>query len=145
VQNVLSSGRLSYQNGFSEPLPTTVRAGTRLHLAGSGFNAMAAAPLDLTLVLDGSFALQTAGGLTTHAGLEFSPSPYLTGRAGLDGGQPTAGLSLRYAGLGFHYAYQARDGFAGSSANYFSLTFDERGWPPETPSDAYLAKRLQSR
>jgi len=123
-KNLLSSGKISYQNGESENLPQAVKAGARLYLLGSGFNSAVFCPLELVAAVDGEFNSQYPKSVMLHSGLELSPSPFLTLRIGLDQDNYTSGLSLKFAGLGFHYAYHP-------SAQYFSITFDERGWPPE--------------
>lgn len=136
-QNLLSSAKIDYQNGRSENLPMEVKAGAKMYLLGSGFNAAVVSPIELSLSVDTHFDFQEARSMTMHYGMEFSPSSFLTLRAGSDQGNPTAGLSLRFAGLGFHYAYHPYGEFI--SGSYFSITFDERGWPPEGPSDVFLS------
>ena len=123
------------QNLLSSDLPKQFKAGAKMELFY---------PLGLNLAYDACFSLDAVKTLTQHYGLELSPNDQLTVRCGSDAGNLTAGLSFRYAGLGFHYAYHAFNGYDGNYANFFSLSYDEKGWPPETPSDAYLANRLQS-
>lgn len=133
-QNLIDSSRINYQNGESERLPPKIAAGAKLYLLGSKYNAALFSPLELTLAVDGHFNLQEARTMTTHAGMEFSPTPLLTFRAGIDQNNFTTGLSLRFAGLGFHYAYLPE-------AQFLSITFDERGWPPEGPRDIFIGER----
>jgi hypothetical protein len=117
------------QNPLASDLPRTFKAGAKMEPCDS-----------LDLAYDARFSFDAVRTPTQHFGLEFSPGDQLTVRAGSDAGSLTAGLSFRYAGLGFHYAYHAFNGFDGNYANFFSLSYDEKGWPPENPSDAYLAK-----
>jgi hypothetical protein len=128
------SGCLSWgaviQNLLSSDLPRTFKAGAKMVLPGP-----------LTLIYDAGYALDAVKPLNQQLGVELSPNDLLTLRCGSDANRLTAGLSFRYAGLGFHYAYHAFDGFDGNYANFFSLSYDEKGWPSEVPSDAYLAKR----
>jgi len=113
-------------------LPQAVKAGARLYLLGSGFTAAFFSPLELSAAVDGEFNSQYPKSVMLHSGLELSPSPFLTLRVGLDQDNYTSGLSLKFAGLGFHYAYHP-------SAQYFSITFDERGWSPEEEApDVFL-------
>lgn len=122
------------QNLLASDLPRTFKAGAKMELYG---------PLGLTFACDARFTPDAGKTVTQHCGLEIAPVEQLTVRCGSDAGSLTAGLSFRYAGLGFHYAYHTFSGFDGNYASFFSLSYDEKGWPPETPSDAYLAKRLQ--
>jgi len=137
-QNLVSSSRLNYQNGESAVLPQRLRAGARLYLLGSGFRSVIYHPVECVLAVDTDFNLQAARALTARLGLEVSPNRFLTVRAGSNGENLTAGLSLMLAGLGFHYAYQPYSGFTGNTGHFFSLTIDERGWPPEGPEDVHL-------
>jgi hypothetical protein len=137
-QNLLSSGRMNYQNEESEALPLKLKAGAKIYLMGSGFGAAVVSPLELILAFDTHFLLQETRSMTLHGGLEFSPNPFLTFRGGVDQTDPTAGLSIRFAGIGFHYAYQPNNCWE-PYGQYFSITIDERGWPTE--EDVYLAKR----
>jgi hypothetical protein len=140
-QNILSTNNISYQNGETEPLPSQVKAGAALHLLGNSFNAAFSSPVEATMLVDLAFDLKRAGSLLPQAGLEISPNQSFSIRAGVDRSQPTAGITLRYAGLGFHYAYHSFGDFNDNSGHFFSLTFDERGWPAEGPNDSNLACR----
>ncbi|MCU0640780.1 MAG: hypothetical protein MUC35_01685 [Candidatus Margulisbacteria bacterium] len=135
----LSLGAVA-QNLLASDHSRSFRVGTRMALCGTDFRAARLAPVSLTLAGDASYALDGSRGPTQHYGLEFSPADPLTIRCGSDAGNLTGGLSLRLAGLGFHYAYHAFSGFDGNYAHFFALSFNERGWPAEIPSDAYLAK-----
>jgi len=141
-QNLLVGNRIAYAGGAEEPLPLTVKAGLRCYLLGNGYDSAFAAPLEISLAADADSYPQSSRPADYHGGIEISPASSFTLRAGLDGSNPTAGLSLRFAGLGFHYAYHPNADFAGGAVNYFSLSYDEAGFPrePEVP-DVYLAAR----
>ncbi|MFA4843543.1 MAG: PorV/PorQ family protein [Candidatus Margulisiibacteriota bacterium] len=134
AENILSSNRVAYQNGASEPLPQVVKAGGRMQLFGDSFNSAVPAPVNLAVLADLNFALQTSQPLSTHLGAELAPNQALTLRGGFDGEEMTAGLSLNFAGLACHFAYTRL-------AKYLSLSFNERGWPPEGPAETFLARR----
>jgi hypothetical protein len=137
-----SNSRINYFNGASESLPITVKTGLKAYLLGSGYDSAFVSSLEVNLVADADLFPQGSQPTALHAGIEVSPVRALAVRAGLDGNNPTAGISFRIAGLGFHYAYHPYGDFSGNSVNYFSLTYDEAGFPaePEVP-DTYLASR----
>lgn len=139
-QNLLNTSRINYANGASEPLPLAVRTGIRVYLTGSGYDSAFVSPLETSLVADADSYPQGARPTAYHAGVEVSPLPAFTLRTGFNGSNATAGISFRYAGLGFHYAYHPYGDFSGSTVNYFSLSYDESGFPlePEVP-DTSLA------
>jgi hypothetical protein len=137
-KNLLVSGKVNYQNGESEALESEIKAGAGLYLLGGGYDAAFFSPLELSAALDVSALPRRPNALTLHGGLEFSPNPLLTIRAGFDESNPTAGLSFNFAGVGFHYAYHPYGGFAENTAHFFSLSYDGRSAPPEEPSDVYL-------
>ncbi|MFH1386806.1 MAG: hypothetical protein ABIH50_03970 [bacterium] len=120
---------------------TKIIAGTNLYLMGSRFSSAIVSPYELSLALDLSLGLSQTNSSGTRLGIEFSPSNLLTVRTGLDQNNPTAGVSLKTAGLGFHYAYHTYGGFSGNVTHYFSLSFDEQGWPPESPPETRVAKK----
>lgn len=134
AENILSSNRLAYQNGASEPLPRTVKAGGRMQLLGNNFNAAIPAPVDLSVLADLDFTLRSTQTLAAHLGAELAPNEFLTLRGGYDGSEISAGLSLKFAGLACHFAYTPL-------AKYVSLTFNERGWPTEGLPETFLARR----
>lgn len=139
-ENLLSSSLINYQNGVGEPLPLTVKAGVKVNLLGGSFDSAFVSPLEMILVADADYFPQGSKPMTAHEGIEVSPVRFLTFRAGLDDNSLTGGLSFRIAGLGFHYAYHPYGDFAGSAANYFSLSYDEGGFPQEEEvPDVYLA------
>ncbi|KPJ68825.1 hypothetical protein AMJ44_05415 [candidate division WOR-1 bacterium DG_54_3] len=148
-QNILSSGKMRYNSGEEAELPMIIKAGTRLHILGEEFEAAMVSPVKLVAVADADISLRAAEPTTTHTGLELSLSPNLTLRAGMDqdpkpkGFQNnlTAGVSLRFAGLGFHYAYHPYGEILANATHYFSISFDERGWPFEGPPDIFLGSR----
>ncbi len=139
-RNLLAASRISYAGGAEETLPLTVRSGLRVYLLGNGYDSALVSPLEVSLAADADYFPDGAQPAAYHGGIELTPVSALTLRAGLDGSNPTAGLSLRVAGLGFHYAYHTYGDFSGSAINYFSISYDESGFPrePEVP-DAYLA------
>jgi hypothetical protein len=139
-QNLLGSNQITYSGGTAETLPLTVKSGLKVYLMGSGFDSAFDSPLEVGLFADADYFPQGSRAPVAHEGIEISPVRSLTVRAGVDGGNATAGISFRIAGLGFHYAYHPYGDFSGSAVNYFSLTYDEGGFPtePEVP-DVYLA------
>ncbi|MBN3032879.1 MAG: PorV/PorQ family protein [Candidatus Saganbacteria bacterium] len=138
-QNIFGGGRINYPSGASEPLPLTIKAGIKANLTGGRFDSAWLAPVETSLVADALFSPAGPAAARLRGGLEFSPHPYLTLRAGLDGNNPTAGLGLKVAGVGFNYAYHAY-GEPFGSAVYFALSYDEQDFPPpEEVPDVYLA------
>ncbi|MFC1571277.1 PorV/PorQ family protein [Candidatus Margulisiibacteriota bacterium] len=138
-QNLLGSSKIRYNDSYEENLPLGLKVGTKLHLLGSKFQAALLSPIELVAVADADLNLRASDPTTTHLGLELSPSSLLTLRAGIDqdpkpGGvqnNATYGVSLKYAGVGFHYAYHAYTNFPENNSHFFSLSFNERGWPLE--------------
>jgi len=139
-QNLLSSGKIRYQSGKSENLPMTLKIGSKIYLLGGNFGAAFDAPVELNAAVDFDFYWDSARTSGIHSGLEFSPVQALCLRAGMDQNLPTAGISLYLSGLGFHYAYRPDSDFIGSACHFFSITFNERGWPPEQAPDTYLGE-----
>lgn len=121
IQNILSSDTVYFQNGESAPFPQIVKVGGRISFLE---------PFLFSLAIDSEIELRTAKKAIFHIGSEFSPLPLLTFRTGVDDNTYTAGLSLSYAGIKFHYAYRPL-------AQFFSISFDEHGWPPEGPPDVF--------
>ncbi len=142
-KNILRSGKIRYKNGEEEELPLIVKIGTRMHVLGEEFEAAFVSPLKLIAVADADLRLQGSKPTTTHTGLELSLSPNLSLRAGLDQDELTGGVSLRFAGLGFHYAYHPYGETSQNTTHYFSISFDERGWPYEGPPEIFLGSRPQ--
>lgn len=108
--------------------PQSIRIGAKARLLDGNLN----------LTLETRYRLQAAKVVTFHGGIEYSPIAFLTLRAGSDQENLTAGISLKTAGLGFHYAYHPYGGFEGNVGHYFSISFDELGWPPDVPPEIHL-------
>ncbi len=138
-KNVLTSTRIRHQNGEEEALPSSVKVGTRMHIMGKEFESAIFSPVKLVAVADADLNLQGSRQTVTHAGIELSPIQNLTLRAGIDQ-DPTFGVTLRFAGLGFHYAYHPYAELDCYTAHYFTLSFDERGWPHPGPPDIFLGR-----
>jgi len=149
AQNVLRSNKISYSNGQEEDLPLTIKIGSRMYLLGSEFDAARLSPIELTAVADIDLNMQALRSSTTHLGVELSPLPNFILRAGLDqdpipsGIQSnfTSGLTLRLAGLGFHYAYHPYTQAVENTSHYFSISFDDSSWPSEGLPDIFLSAR----
>ncbi len=147
-RNLMSSSRIRFANGTTEELPVSVKVGTRMFLMGEKFESAFLSDYELIAAIDADLSLRASEPTTTHLGLEFSPNTFLTLRAGVDqdpvpGGLQnnlTYGLSLYWAGLGFHYAYHPYSEFVNNVTHYLSLSFDERGWPFEGLPDAFLGQ-----
>jgi len=148
-KNILSASKIRSQNGEEENLPSSLTIGAKLYLLGNHFQAAILSPLELYLSSDAELALNSPQPSTLHSGVELSPNPNLSLRAGIDqdpipGGVQnnfTAGISLKLAGIGFHYAYHPYGDLPQNLSHYFSLSFDEGGWLPEGPYDIYHAKK----
>ena len=147
-QNLMSSSKIRYRDGTTEELPVRVKVGTRMFLMGHEFESAILSDYELIAAIDADLSLQASESTTTHIGLEFSPNTFLTLRTGVDqdpmpGGlrnNLTYGLSLHFAGLGFHYAYHPYSEFVNNVTHYLSLSFDERGWPFEGLPDIFLGQ-----
>lgn len=137
-KNILSSNKIRYKNGEEEALPKVLKVGARMYLLGEKFRSARFSPIELTLVMDADLNLESSEPMTTHVGAEFSPTPGFTLRGGIEESVGTVGFSFRFAGVGFHYAFHPY-GEIGSETHYFSLSFDERGWPPEGLPDTFLS------
>ena len=136
-QNLWSSSYIQYQNGEREELPLTFKLGAKMYLLGSGYRAALFSPLEFNFIAEGEWSFKKIKNSILRYGAEFSPLPFFTLRAGIiDQNLSTYGISLKLAGLSFHYAYQP-------SGTYFSLTFEESGWPAPPTPDTYWAKQLQ--
>ncbi|MBN2058721.1 MAG: PorV/PorQ family protein [Candidatus Saganbacteria bacterium] len=144
-QNILSNSSMLYDNAAGEELTRSVNVGTRLFLLGENIESAFLAPVTLTAALDANISLQAGVPTTTHAGLELMPHRWLILRTGLDQDpgpnglqtNPTYGLSLQVAGVGFHFAYHR---FNDLGTSFFSLSFDEKGWPFEGLPDRFLGQ-----
>ena len=145
-KNILTTGKIRYQNGEEEELPLTIKVGVRMHIMGEEFESALLSPIKVVGVADADLSLKGSKPTAAHLGLELSPYPNLTLRTGIDQdprsgtmqNNMTAGVSLRFAGLGFHYAYHPYGEIELNAAHYFSISFDERGWPYEGPPDIFL-------
>ncbi|MFH1825971.1 MAG: PorV/PorQ family protein [bacterium] len=148
-QNILSSGKVKYQSDTEDNLPSTLKLGARMQLLGQNMQAARLAPINLVAVVDADLNLARPSSTPLHIGAELSPNRMLTLRAGIDqDAKPngiqsnfTSGVSLRIAGLGFHYAYHPYFSVAEATTHYFSISFDERGWPVDSPPDTFLGSR----
>ncbi|NQT30276.1 MAG: PorV/PorQ family protein [Candidatus Saganbacteria bacterium] len=149
AQNILVSSKIHYTSGQTEDLPFILKVGTRMYLLGEEFESARISAIKLVTSADAHINLRETQPTTAHLGLELSPNNFLTFRAGLDqdpkpGGVQnnlTYGLSLTLAGLGFHYAYHPYTEALNSSTNYFSISFNEGGWPPEGLPDIFLGEQ----
>ena len=129
-QNLLANNKIKYSSGQEESLPRVIKLGTRMHLLGKKIPAAFFSELEVHVLADTNIFLQTAKTSTMHYGLEMTSSKNLSLRVGLDqSSQFTWGVSLKSAGLGFHYAYHPFGEIYQNSAHFFSISFDERGWP----------------
>jgi hypothetical protein len=138
AQNILDSSTIHYRNGGQDKLPRVLKVGSRMYVLGQGFRAARFSPIELVVVFDADFYLEASKPILTHFGAEYSPTDTLTLRAGIDQDKMnTMGLSFTFAGIGFHYAYHPYS-ILRSETHYFSLTFDERGWPYEGLPDIFL-------
>lgn len=148
-QNLLSSSKMRYGNGTAEQFPLSVKIGTRMFIMGQEFESAILSDFELVAAVDADLSFQASEPTTTHLGLEFSPNTFLTLRTGVDqdpvpGGlqnNMTYGISLHWAGIGFHYAYHPYTEFVNNVTHYLSLSFDERGWPFEGLPDRFLGDK----
>jgi hypothetical protein len=146
AKNILSSSPVSYKNGSQDELPRSLKVGTRMYLMGEGFEAATLGDIEVFASVDADLNLQGSTPTTIHAGLELSPVPSLTLRTGIDQdarsgsiqSNATYGLSVKFAGIGFHYAYHAYTEFSRNATSFFSLSFDDRGWPFEGLPDIFM-------
>ncbi|PIS28233.1 hypothetical protein COT42_08685 [Candidatus Saganbacteria bacterium CG08_land_8_20_14_0_20_45_16] len=137
--NLLGGEKFTYASGAPDSLPMTLTLGTKVFLLGEKYQSAFVFPAQLSLQADAILPLNEQQAQATNWGVEFSPNQYLTLRTGLDqANKPegidnnlTYGLSLHVAGIGFHYAYHAYSDLAANATQFFSLSFDERGWPSE--------------
>lgn len=142
-KNILSSRKIRYNNGEEEELPLIIKVGTRMHILGEEFEAALLSRFKLTAAADADLSLQAHKPTTAHVGIELSLSPNLTLRTGVDKDKSTSGVSLRFAGLGFHYAYHPYAETTESTTHFFSISFDERGWPHRSLPDIFLGSKSQ--
>ena len=151
-QNIINTGKIQYKNGEEGKLPSNIKVGTKLHIMGNEFEAAILSPIKLSAMLDANISLQAAEPNSLHWGIEYSPSSYLSFRTGIDqspkaGGMEnnlTYGVSLMVVGLGFHYAYHPYTEYSDNISHYFSISFDERGWPFEGVPDTFLGSTTTS-
>jgi hypothetical protein len=138
AKNILSSSYIVYKNGERESLPSQLEVGASGYLFGNRFDSLLYAPFNLVI---SSELVINQGSLpfSSRWGVEFSPLDLITLRAGSDQGNMTGGISLKFLGLGFHLAYLPN---AAGAFSFFSLTFNERGWPSEEYPTPYLAEKL---
>ena len=151
IKNILSNNKITYSTGEEEKLPQEIKVGTRMFLLGENFESAMNFPVEVALAIDADLSLSGSKPTATHTGIEVTPSSFLTLRTGIDQDiEPgslqnnyTFGLTLRYVGLGFHYAYHTYNQANNGSTNFFSLSFDERGWAPEGPPDIFIGSTNQ--
>ncbi|MFA5034890.1 MAG: hypothetical protein WC500_03835 [Candidatus Margulisiibacteriota bacterium] len=145
AQNILAFSPINHQNGEKERLTPLIRAGARIHLLGSSYSAAYVSNNDLIATIDSNINFEPSIPQATHLGLEFSPSQAISLRLGLDRSTFTTGLSLNWAGLGFNYAYHPNVSDSSTQAHYFSISYDELGWPHTPAPDIFIAKNDQNR
>lgn len=143
LSNVSGQSTLTYNNGGKETLPQTLKIGTRAYLLGQRFGAAKMAQMEVFMNIDAQVDLQHSNTTATHYGLEMSPVSFLTLRAGIDQDTQTnytSGLTLSLAGLSFNYAYHPYTQLSENASHYFSICFDERGWPSEDHPDVFIGQ-----
>ncbi|MFA6418253.1 MAG: hypothetical protein WCW67_03815 [Candidatus Margulisiibacteriota bacterium] len=144
AQNVLAFSPINHQNGEKERLTPLIRGGARIHLLGSSYSAAYVSSSDLIATIDSNFSFEPSIPQAAHLGLEFSPNQIISLRLGLDRSTFTSGLSLNWAGLGFNYAFHPNVNDSSTQAHYFSISYDELGWPHNPPPDTFIAKNDQN-
>jgi hypothetical protein len=145
-QNILGSAKINYNNGITENMPSIIKIGAKMYLLGERFNAAFLSPVQLIAATDVDINLQTMRTATCHLGGELSPSPFITLRVGLDqdpipGGVQsnfTGGVSLKFSGVGLHYAYHPYAETPENTSHYFSLSFNEGLWANEGEQDIFM-------
>lgn len=151
IQNPIDCSPMIFQNGDREKLPTKFRLGSVMYIAGRHFDSAFYAPYELKTTLELDWGTQPSNPLNFHGGVEFSPVIPLSLRFGIEqvpaAGEiryhACAGVGLQVAGIGFNYAYFQPDQLPGnaSASHFFSMTFNERGWPPEPSPDIFIGNR----
>ncbi|MBU0629394.1 MAG: hypothetical protein KKC80_00560 [Candidatus Margulisbacteria bacterium] len=139
AQNVLGLSPINHQNGAKEYLTPTIKGGTRIHLLGSSYSAAFVSNLDLIMTIDTNISFQPSIPQSTNLGIEFSPTRVISLRAGLDHSTLTSGLSFNWAGLNFNYAYHPNVNDTSTQAHYFSIAYNELGWPRQPAPETFIA------
>ncbi|MFH1541580.1 MAG: PorV/PorQ family protein [bacterium] len=140
-QNIASSSKFS-TGSIKDDLPMSLKIGGKAHLLGQEFEAARLSPYRVIVAADANISLQSTDITTAHTGIELGFPHYLTVRLGVDQDQRkrylTSGISLKIAGVGFHYAYHPYGETGISATHFFSLSFDERGFDPEEEPETFL-------
>ncbi len=118
-QNLLSGGKIAWTSDTKENVPSNLKIGAAYQVKPN-----------LLVSLDSDFKLSSQPCLF-HAGVEWSPSPLVVLRTGIDqdfaGNKTvnnlTAGIGVKFKGFGFDYAYRQDGTQAELSNHYFSLSF----------------------
>lgn len=139
AQNILGLSPINHQNGEKEYLTPTIKGGARIHLLGSSYSAAFVSNLDLIMTIDTNINFQPSMPQTTNLGIEFSPTRVISLRAGLDRSTLTSGLSFNWAGLNFNYAYHPNVNNTSTQAHYFSIAYNELGWPRRIAPETFIA------
>jgi hypothetical protein len=139
-QNLLS-GSMAYQNGYSEPIASAMKLGTKIAILGDIMDGTSLyqsdSKLDVAVDYDMGLGYKIPG--TAHIGVEYKPQVgvgyidrILTLRAGVNQvaapegniNNLTAGVGIDYQGMQFNYAYSPSYGdLPASSSHFFSLSY----------------------
>ena len=137
AKNVLPSGlggKVKWDTGLEESLPTTINAGGNVKLTDLGNTRLG----ELNLGADFEFSPNTSNmpGFW-HLGIEWWPIEFMGLRTGVDQdiigsgtgsgfsvtNNPSAGLSLLFSNFRFDYAYHTYNDISANATSYFSLSY----------------------
>ena len=140
VQNVLPAsmgGKLTYIGGHTETYPASAKIGAALKIVGQEDSLMAFQEQQVVYLLDFDIKPTTTGWpIVYHTGLEWTPVPLFSLRAGIDQtalgdglgtylifNDLTLGAGMNYNGFKFDYAYRQFNAIPGADNHSFSLSF----------------------
>jgi hypothetical protein len=123
-QNALTGAKLTKSSGSSDSLLSTLKLGTRVAILGKeGTAYLTHNTRKLYWMLDYDHQLNGNSSGIVHTGVEFWPTSNLALRGGVDNGDLTAGVGLRFSGVEFNYAYHPYSGISENNTHYFSIGY----------------------
>jgi len=118
----ISGGTLSWDNGVSDSISKTYKAGVKLGILGGENEAMRKSSQRLFVGIDADVSNSV-----NSIGLEYFPYPKIAFRGGINQGSnsfgTTYGIGVINGGFRFDYAFANRSDIPGDTPHYFSIAY----------------------
>ena len=142
-----SGGKISWLDGYEEPIPASIKAGISTMVLGKGGLVESDQALFLNYDAEKSYYGTDAPTLN-HGGFEWWPVNYAAIRFGLDQSliispkgetvtedNYTGGIGLKYGDIGFDYAYHRYGEVVENFMHYASISYSFSGAPEEQKAE----------